>query len=86
MIPLARYELLLIDPVLPAWLPEIVVRGLKVGDASITLRCWRTSNGRSDFEVVHKHGTLRVVRQPPPQSLTAGVGDRLHAMIETLMR
>jgi glycogen debranching enzyme len=86
VIPLARYELLLIDPVLPAWLPEIVVRGLRVGEASLTLRCWRTADGRSDFEVLHKHGTLRIVRQPPPQSLTAGVGDRLHAMLDTLMR
>jgi hypothetical protein len=86
MLPLAHYELLFIDPVLPAWLPEVVVRGLRVGEATATLRCWRTADGRTDFEVLHKQGTLRIVRQPPPESLTAGIGDRLHAMLDTMMR
>ena len=35
VMPLAPYELLLIDPALPAWLPEIVVRGLRVGQATV---------------------------------------------------
>jgi glycogen debranching enzyme len=86
ILPLARYELLMIDPVLPHWLPEVVVRGLRVGQATVTLRCWRTADGRSDFEILHKHGTLRVIRQPPPESLTAGVGDRMHALLDTVMR
>ena len=51
----------------------------------MTLRCWRNGDGRTDFEVLHKQGTLRIVRQPPPESLTAGVGDRLHAMLDTVM-
>jgi glycogen debranching enzyme len=83
LLPLARYEMLMIDPALPAWLPEIIVRGLRVGHATVTLRCWRNEKGRSEFEVVSKQGTLRIVRQPPPESLTAGIGDRLHAMVET---
>jgi glycogen debranching enzyme len=85
LLPIAHYDLLLIDPVLPAWLPEIMVRGLRVGRAAVTLRCWRNEKGRTEFEVVKKQGTLRVVRQPPPESLTAGVGDRLHAVLETVM-
>ena len=47
MVPIAHYELLLIDPVLPAWLPEVVVRGLHVGHATLTLRCWRGAGGRT---------------------------------------
>jgi glycogen debranching enzyme len=86
MLPVAHYELLLIDPGLPAWLPDLVVRGLRVGQATVTLRCWRTEDGSTDFDVLHKQGTLRIVRQPPPESLTAGAGDRLHAMVETIMR
>jgi hypothetical protein len=82
--PLAPYELLLIDPALPAWLPEIVVRGLRVGHATVTLRCWRTDAGRSEYEVVNKQGTLRIVRQPPPESLTAEVSDRLRGIFETV--
>ena len=84
LVPLAHYELLLIDPVLPAWLPEIVVRDLRVGHATFTLRCWQTAKGRTEFEVVNKRGTLRILLQPPPESLTAGVGDRLHAVLETV--
>jgi hypothetical protein len=72
--------------VLPHWLPEVVVRRLRVGQTTVTLRCWRTADGRSDFEILHKHGTLRVIRQPPPESLTAGVGDRMHALLDTVMR
>jgi len=34
--------------------------------------------------VVKKQGTLRIVRQPPPESLTAGLDDRLHAVLETV--
>ena len=84
LMPLAPYELLLIDPALPAWLPEIVVRGLRVGHATVTLRCWRTDAGRSEYEVVNKQGTLRIVRQPPPESLTAEVSDRLRGLFETV--
>jgi hypothetical protein len=84
-VPLAHYELLFIDPVLPTWLPDVVVRGLRVGQATVTLRCWRNADGHTDFEVLHKRGTLRIVRQPPPESQTAGLGDRLHALVETLL-
>jgi glycogen debranching enzyme len=86
VLPVAHYELLVIDPQLPAWLPDLVVRGLRVGEATVTLRCWRNGDGRTDYEVLHKQGTLRIVRQPPPESLTAGLGDRFHAMLETVMR
>ena len=37
-----------------------------------TLRCWRDDDGNSHAEILHKHGTLRLVQQPPPESLTAG--------------
>jgi hypothetical protein len=72
------------DPALPAWLPEIIVHGLRVGHATVTLRCWRNEKGRTEFEVVRKQGTLKIVRQPPPESLTAGIGDRLHKIVETV--
>jgi len=85
LLPIAAADTLLIDPALPAWAPEIVVRGLRVGGATITLRCWR-DEGRSKWEVVHKRGTLHVVRQPPPESLSAGISDRAGALIDTLLR
>jgi glycogen debranching enzyme len=83
--PVAPLELLVIDPVLPTWLPEVILRDLRIAGARATLRFWRDRNGKSHGEVLDKRGTLRVVRQPPPESLSAGVGDRLAALIETLI-
>jgi hypothetical protein len=84
ILPLAHYEALVIDPALPDWLPQVIVRGLRVGEATVSLRCWRNEKGRTEFEVLKKRGTLRIVRQPPPESLTAGVTDRLHGVFETV--
>ena len=85
LLPLAPYHLLVIDPSLPEWLPELTVHDLRVGEATVTLRFWRNSDGASKFDVVRHHGTLHVVRQPPPESLFAGVGDRIGALIETAL-
>jgi hypothetical protein len=85
LLPIAPAATLIVDPVLPAWLPDVVVRGLRVGDAEVTLRFVRRANGHADWDVLHKRGTLHVVRQPPPESLTAGLGDRAAALLESLL-
>lgn len=85
LVPLAPAATLVVDPVLPDWLPEVVVRGLRVGEASVTLRFVRRQDGRSDWDVLHTQGTLRVIRQPPPESLTAGIVDRTAALMESLL-
>lgn len=86
LLPLAPFETLVIDPALPSWLPEVVVHDLRVGEARATLRFWREANGASKFDVLHKHGTLRVVRQPPPESIEAGLVPRAKAALETVVR
>jgi glycogen debranching enzyme len=86
LLPLAPFETLVIDPALPSWLPEVVVHDLRVGEARATLRFWREANGASKFDVLHKHGTLRVVRQPPPESIEAGLVSRAKAAVETVAR
>jgi hypothetical protein len=73
----APLNLLTVYPVLPDWLPELTLRNLKVADASLTLRFRRKENGRTTYEVLEKHGSLRVIKQPPIESLTAGIWDRL---------
>jgi len=84
--PVAPLDLLIVDPVLPEWLPEVTVRDLRLAGAMATLRFVRdASSGRAHAEVVEKHGTLHVVHQPPPESLHAGVGDRVRALFESLM-
>jgi glycogen debranching enzyme len=84
MVPWANRQLLIVDPILPPWLPDVVVHDLRVGEACVTLRFSRAGDGSSRFDVVRQRGTLHVVRQPPPESVTAGTADRIAAVAETL--
>jgi glycogen debranching enzyme len=83
--PVAPLSLLVIDPVLPEWLPEVVLEGLRVGGTTATLRFWRAKDGGSHGEIVHKRGTLHLVRQPPIESLKAKVPDRFRALVDTIL-
>jgi glycogen debranching enzyme len=84
--PVAPLNLLAIDPMLPDWLPELTLEGLRLGETRATLRFWRRKDGFTDAEVVRKRGPLRLVRQPPPESLSAGLGDRFRALVEGVLR
>jgi glycogen debranching enzyme len=86
LVPFAPAETLLLDPALPPWLPEVVLHDLRVGEALVTLRVWRNAEGASEWEVLHKRGTLHVVRQPPPESLSARWTDRAKGLLETLLQ
>jgi glycogen debranching enzyme len=77
IMPVAPLELMTVDPILPAWAPELILRNLRVGDAKITLHFWRKANGDSRYEILEKEGALHVVRQPPLTSLSIGIWDRL---------
>jgi glycogen debranching enzyme len=83
--PYAPLRLLIVDPHLPEWLPEITLEGLRVGRAKVTIRFFRNGE-RSSYEVLEKRGSLHVVRQPSPWSLTAGVGERLRDVLGSLVR
>ena len=84
LLPVAALHTLVLDPALPAWLPELIVRDLRVGEARITLRFWRDERGASRWEVLHQQGRLRVVRQPAPESFSAGWMDRVAGVLESL--
>ncbi|HET9604834.1 MAG TPA: glycogen debranching N-terminal domain-containing protein [Gemmatimonadales bacterium] len=83
--PVAPLHLLVVDPVLPAWLPEVKLRGLRLGGATASIRFWRDQQGRSHAEVEHVQGTMHLLRQPPLESLHAGVKDRLGALMESVV-
>jgi len=83
--PYAPLNLLLVDPHLPEWLPEITIENLHVGEAAIDLRVYRTKDGSSDYDVLDKRGRLHVVRQPSPWSLTATFGERLRDALSSLL-
>jgi glycogen debranching enzyme len=83
--PYAPLNMLLLDPFMPEWLPEITLEGLRVGDAVVTIRFYRREGGGGDYEVLDKRGPLHVVRQPSPWSLTAGWGERLKDALTSLL-
>jgi glycogen debranching enzyme len=83
--PVAPLDLLLVDPVLPTWLPEVVLRGVRLAGATATIRFWRDGRGESHAEVVQKRGTLHLVKQPPLESLSAGARDRFGALADSIL-
>ena len=83
--PYAPLNLLLLDPHLPAWLPEITLSGLRVGGAKVSIRFFRGDDGASDYEVLDKEGTLHTLRQPSPWSLTATWAERLKDALTSLL-
>jgi glycogen debranching enzyme len=85
LLPLAPLNTLVVDPNLPEWLPEVVVRGIRIGDARVTLRCWRNEVGASHFQVLNKSGTVHVVRQPAPEA-DAGFLLRARRLAESALR
>jgi len=82
--PVGMLHTLFVDPALPAWLPEVNVRRLRLGEATASLRFWRDESGASHAEVIEKQGPFHLVRQPPLESLHAGVGDRFAAVVESV--
>lgn len=83
--PVAPLETLFVSPDLPAWLPEVTLHDLRLSGARATVRFWRDTDGRAHAETLDHHGTFRLVQQPPPESLSAGITDRLRALFDTLV-
>jgi len=86
--PYAPLKILMIDPHLPDWLPDLTVRNLRIGDAVVTIRFFRKpsgASGASDYEVQDLKGTLHVLRQPSPWSLTAGFAERVRDALISLV-
>ena len=86
LVPWAPMQVIMIDPVLPAWLPDLTIEDLRVGEARVSLRFTRDARGATDYEILQRHGTLRVVRQPPPESLTARASDRVTALLSGVLK
>lgn len=82
LVPYAPLHLLLVDPILPPWLPELNLKRLRVGNATVTLRFSRSENGESEFEVVEKEGELKVVRQPWIESMSTDWLERLKGLMD----
>jgi glycogen debranching enzyme len=83
--PVAALGTLVASPALPSWLPEVILHDLRLADATATVRFWRDPKGRSHSEVVESRGPFRLMEQPPPESLSASLGDRLRALFDTVV-
>ena len=64
-------------------MPDIVVHDLRVGPAKVSIRFWRDEKGSSKWDILHKQGSLRVVRQPPPESRVDPI-DRAALLLESI--
>jgi len=53
---------LYVNPMLPAWLPEVVLRNLRAGPCTFTLHFWREGE-RSCWEVVDMTSNSGVARE-----------------------
>ncbi|HEX6939199.1 MAG TPA: glycogen debranching N-terminal domain-containing protein [Longimicrobiales bacterium] len=74
--------LLLVRPRLPAWLEEVTLRGIRVGEARISLRFRREEDGHAAHEVLEREGTLHLLEPPPPDAVDdLGWLDRLEAWL-----
>lgn len=82
--PVAPLHTLLVDPVLPPWLPEVIVHDLRIGDAVATLRFHRGADDRGHADVLEQRGNLHVIHQPPLESLEVTARDRLAALLKSL--
>lgn len=81
--PFAPKNVLLVDPHLPDWLPEITLRNLHVGQAIVDIRFYRKGK-RTHFQVLDQRGKLHILRQPSPWSVSAGFGERLEDIFESI--
>lgn len=85
IVPYAPMNVLFLDPHLPEWLPEIALRGLKIGEAEASIRFVRKSDGSTDYRIIEQRGSLHVLRQPSPWSLTATFAERIKDALMSLL-
>ncbi len=83
--PYAPLKMLILDPHLPSWLPEITLRGLRIGQAQVTIRFRLEASGRTSYRILDQQGTLHVVRQATPWSLTSHPPGRLWDAVSSLL-
>lgn len=83
--PYAPLRMLIIDPHLPEWLPELTLRDLRIGKARVTIRFRRGASGRTSYRILEQRGKLHVLRQPTPWSLTSAPAERLRDALESLL-
>jgi hypothetical protein len=78
---MAPLRVTFVDPHLPEWLPEVSLRGVRVGGGELDIHAWRDASGRSRYRVTKRGFRMAVLRQPPPQDPAGGLGRRLLGLL-----
>lgn len=78
IMPFAPRNMLIVDPALPDWLPEVTVHNIRVGAARASLRFRLSQSGSTDLEVL-EDGGLHIIR--PASPIKPGM-DRIQSVIE----
>jgi glycogen debranching enzyme len=86
MRPIAPLGLLLVNPQLPPWIPDLRLNGLRVGKARLDLEFRRARRGRTQFRATVREGRLRVLRQPPALSASTTLLARVLAAASSFPR
>jgi glycogen debranching enzyme len=84
MRPVAPLGLLLLDPCLPTWLPDLRLENVRVGQSSLDIEFTRRKDGSTRYRVTRRSGRIRVLRQPVPQGPNASIENRVRAALGSL--
>ncbi len=82
--PLAPLGVLLVDPHLPTWLPDLRLDGVRVGGSRLDLEFWREKNGTTNYRVARQSGHARVLRQPLPPGMDIVTPARIRLLLASL--
>jgi glycogen debranching enzyme len=69
----APHGRLYVDPTLPDWLPDVTLRGLKIGGGRIDIRFWREGKN-TRWDVLSAEGGIEVEQRPLSLSQVTTVG------------
>jgi glycogen debranching enzyme len=78
--PFAPAHILLVDPHLPDWLPELRLSNLRVGDARIDMHVWR-HGPRTKWSAKVEEGPLLVKQRPSIRTGKARGAERLESLL-----
>ena len=81
----APLDVVIVEPELPAWLPQLTIRNLRIRDKRVSIQFRRQPGGKTDYRVLDREGRVHVLRQPPPEALAASPLTRLRELVESLL-
>jgi len=84
--PIAPLGLLMIYPELPDWLPDLTLRGLRVGGSTLSIRFRRQRDGTTDYRILERQGRIRVLHEPMDMSSRPGKLNRLTDPLRWMVR